>query len=322
MNECKLLLKPDSITVEAFSPLKAKVVLEPFERGFGHTLGNALRRILLSSIAGAAPTEVTIQGVEHEYSTIDGVREDLVELLLNIKGVVVNFNGATEARLRLVKEGPCVVTAKDIQGTHEVDIVNPDHVIAYLEAGGKMDMEIRFELGRGYVPSTARNAEDKTIGAIGLDASFSPVRKVAYAVEAARVGQRTDLDRLVLEIETNGCVSPEEALRQAAYILVSQLGVFTGIEAPVALESKQEEQKPSVDPQLSRPVEDLELTMRSSNCLRAENICLIGDLVMRSEQELLKTPNLGRKSLNEIKDALQARNLSLGMKIDGWPVTI
>lgn len=312
------LLKPESIKVEAVSPACAKVVMEPFERGFGHTLGNALRRILLSSISGASVVKVKIEGVDHEYSTLEGLREDVVELLLNLKGVVAKLHGCESACLRLEKSGPGPVLASDIAGTHEVEIVNPGHVIGHLEAGGKLAMDIWLENGRGYVPATARPEGEKAIGEIWLDASHSPIARVAYAVEAARVGQRTDLDRLCVEIQTNGSVTPEEAIRQAAGILVSQLAVFSDIEAPAAQAVEEKKSAPEVDPQLSRPVEELELTMRSSNCLRAENICLIGDLVQRSEQELLKTPNLGRKSLNEIKDALAARGLSLGMKIEGW----
>src|SRR5512138_1980785 len=303
------LLKPRIIDVQSMSPFHAKVVMEPFERGYGHTLGNALRRVLLSSMPGYAPTEVKITGVLHEYSALDGVQEDVVDILLNLKGVV----------LKLAKNGEGAVTAADIEPNHDVEIINPDHVIAHLTAGGKLEMEIKVEKGRGYQPATARVKPEggRTIGSILLDASFSPVRRVSYAVESARVEQRTDLDKLVLDIETNGVVEPEQAVRYAASVLVEQLSVFAdlqGSESPAA-----ERASPQVDPILLRPVDDLELTVRSANCLKAENIYYIGDLIQRSETELLKTPNLGRKSLNEIKEVLASRGLSLGMKLENWP---
>ncbi len=313
------LLKPRSIDVQNLSPVHARVVMEPFERGYGHTLGNALRRILLSSMEGYAPTEVTIDGVLHEYSTLDGVREDVVDLLLNLKGVVLKLHSRSEASLRLSKSGEGVVTAGDIETTHDVEIINPDHVIAHLAPGGKLDMQIKVEKGRGYVPGNVRptSGETKAIGRIVLDASFSPVRRVSYTVESARVEQRTDLDKLVMDIETNGAVDPEEAVRYAASVLMDQLSVFANLEGtgPTV-----EPQKPSqVDPILLRPVDDLELTVRSANCLKAENIYYIGDLIQRTETELLKTPNLGRKSLNEIKEVLASRGLTLGMKLENWP---
>lgn len=313
------LLKPRIIDVQNVTPLLARVTMEPFERGFGHTLGNALRRILLSSLPGCAATEVSIEGVLHEYSTLDGVREDIVDVLLNLKGVVLKLHNRGEALLRLSKSGDGVVTAGDIETTHDVEIINPDHVIAHLAPGGKLDMEIKVEEGRGYVPANTRpaNEESKTIGRVMLDASFSPVRRVSYMVESARVEQRTDLDRLVIEIETNGAVDPEEAIRYAARVLMDQLSVFAELEGtePEGPVTKQEE----VDPVLLRPVDDLELTVRSANCLKAENIYYIGDLIQRTETELLKTPNLGRKSLNEIKEVLATRGLTLGMKLENWP---
>jgi DNA-directed RNA polymerase subunit alpha len=293
--------------------------MEPFERGFGHTLGNALRRILLSSMPGYAPTEVQIEGVLHEYSTLDGVREDVVDILLNLKGVVLKLHNRSEAYLRLSRNGEGVVTAGDIEVTHDVEIVNPEHVIAHVAPGGKLDLQFKIEQGRGYVPGTVRqgSSENKAIGHIVLDASFSPVRRVSYSVESARVEQRTDLDRLVMDVETNGAVEPEEAVRYAARVLVDQLSVFAELEgtAPAV-----EQRKPAViDPILLRPVDDLELTVRSANCLKAENIYYIGDLIQRTENELLKTPNLGRKSLNEIKEVLASRGLTLGMKLENWP---
>ena len=312
------LLKPRIIDVQSVSPVEAKVVMEPFERGFGHTLGNALRRILLSSMPGYAPTEVSIDGVLHEYSTIDGVQEDVVDILLNLKGIVFKLHNREVVTLKLAKEGEGVIRAGDIELPHDVEIINPEHVIAHLSTAGKLAMEIKVEKGRGYVPGNVRNLGDaKTIGQLVLDASFSPVRRVAYSVENARVEQRTDLDKLIVDIETNGVVEPEEAIRYAARVLIEQLSVFADLEgtAPVAEASKPAQ----VDPVLLRPVDDLELTVRSANCLKAENIYYIGDLIQRTENELLKTPNLGRKSLNEIKEVLAARGLTLGMKLENWP---
>jgi len=316
-------LKPRSIEVEAQGQHRAKIIMEPFERGYGHTLGNALRRILLSSMTGYAPTEVQITGVVHEYSTITGVREDVVDILLNLKGVVFKLHNREEVTLVLRKHGQGAVLASDIELPHDVEIVNPDHVIANLTESGKLEMQIKVEKGRGYVPGNVRAlSEDRahTIGRIVLDASFSPVRRVSYAVENARVEQRTDLDKLVLDVETNGVVSPEEAVRQSARILMDQISVFAALEgAGDSYENVAARGTPQVDPVLLRPVDDLELTVRSANCLKAENIYYIGDLIQRTENELLKTPNLGRKSLNEIKEVLSARGLTLGMRLDNWP---
>lgn len=316
------LLKPKSVQVEQLSTHRAKVVLEPFERGYGHTLGNALRRVLLSSMPGYAPTEVTIAGVLHEYSSIDGVHEDVVNILLNLKGVVFKLHNRDEVTLSLRKDSEGVVSAADIQTPHDVEIVNPDHVIANLSAGGKLDMQIKVEKGRGYVPGTLRRHGDessRSIGRIVLDASFSPVRRVSYTVESARVEQRTDLDKLILDIETSGAISAEDAVRASAKILVEQLAVFAQLEGgdiDIAPPSRSGAQ---FDPVLLRPVDELELTVRSANCLKAENIYYIGDLIQRTENELLKTPNLGRKSLNEIKEVLASRGLTLGMKLESWP---
>jgi DNA-directed RNA polymerase subunit alpha len=312
-------LKPRIIDVQAVSPFHAKVTMEPFERGYGHTLGNALRRTLLSSMPGFAATEVKIAGVLHEYSTIDGVQEDVVDILLNLKGIVFRLHNRDEAILSLKKAGEGVVTAADIEPMHDVEIVNPDHVIAHLTAGGKLDAQIKVEKGRGYVAAvTRRGAEDtRSVGGLMLDASYSPVRRVSYAVESARVEQRTDLDKLVIDIETNGAIDPEEAVRYAARVLVEQLSVFADLKGtPALIEEKKATQ---IDPVLLRPVDDLELTVRSANCLKAENIYYIGDLIQRTETELLKTPNLGRKSLNEIKEVLASRGLTLGMKLENWP---
>lgn len=316
------LLKPKTINVEQLSANRAKVTLEPFERGYGHTLGNALRRVLLSSMVGHAPTEVTIAGVVHEYSSIDGVQEDVVNMLLNLKGVVFKLHNRDEVTLSLRKDGEGVVTAADIQTPHDVEIVNPSHAIATLSQGAKLDMQIKVEKGRGYVPGSMRRGDDpsRAIGRIVLDASFSPIKRVSYTVESARVEQRTDLDKLVLEIETNGSIGPEEAVRASAKILVEQLAVFAQLEgAELNFESAPQRSSQQFDPILLRPVDELELTVRSANCLKAENIYYIGDLIQRTENELLKTPNLGRKSLNEIKEVLASRGLTLGMKLENWP---
>jgi len=313
------LLKPRIIEVQNLGQFHAKVTMEPFERGYGHTLGNALRRILLSSMAGFAPTEVNISGVLHEYSTIDGVQEDVVDLLLNLKGIVLKLHNRDEAVLNLRKQGESVVTAGDIETTHDVEIINPGHVIAHLAAGGKLDMQIKVEQGRGYIPATARAdaKEGRTIGSILLDASFSPVKRVSYAVESARVEQRTYLDKLIMDVETNGVIEPEEAIRHSARVLMDQLSTFADFQGTPPL--VEQPSRPQVDPILLRPVDDLELTVRSANCLKAENIYYIGDLIQRTETELLKTPNLGRKSLNEIKEVLASRGLTLGMKLENWP---
>ena len=318
------LLKPKTINVEQIGTNRAKVALEPFERGYGHTLGNALRRVLLSSMPGYAATEVTIAGVLHEYSSIDGIQEDVVNILLNLKGVVFKLHNRDEVTLSLRKEGDGIVTAADIQTPHDVEVINPDHVIAHLSHGGKLDMQIKIEKGRGYVPGTMRRHGDeptKSIGRIVLDASFSPVKRVSYTVESARVEQRTDLDKLVVEIETNGAISAEDAVRASAKILVEQLAVFAQLEGNelAAFDSPAPRGSSQFDPILLRPVDELELTVRSANCLKAENIYYIGDLIQRTENELLKTPNLGRKSLNEITEVLASRGLTLGMKLESWP---
>ena len=313
------LLKPRIIDVQSLSPVHAKVVMEPFERGYGHTLGNALRRILLSSMPGYAATKVSIDGVLHEYSTIDGVQEDVVDILLNLKGVVFKLHNREEAVLQLSKEGEGIVRAGDIVVSHDVEIINPEHVIAHLSSGGKLALELKVEKNRGYLPGNLRQLADagKSIGKLVLDASFSPVRRVSYFVESARVEQRTDLDKLIMEIETNGVIEPEEAIRTAARILMEQLSVFADLEGTAL--PVEHQKAAQVDPLLLRPVDDLELTVRSANCLKAENIYYIGDLIQRTENELLKTPNLGRKSLNEIKEVLAARGLTLGMKLENWP---
>ena len=313
-------LKPRQIDVDTLSATRAKVSMQPFERGFGHTLGNALRRILLSSMNGFAPTEVSITNVLHEYSTLDGVKEDVVDILLNIKGIVFKLHGGrTEVVLSLKKSGAGVVRASDFELPHDVEIINPEQIICNLSDSGSIEMEVKVEQGRGYQTVSGNRAtrEQSKIGAMQLDASFSPIVRVSFDVEAARVEQRTDLDNLILDIETNGSIDPEEAVRMAARILIDQMSIFADLEGTPA--EVEEEKAPPIDPVLLRPVDDLELTVRSANCLKAEDIYYIGDLIQRTETELLKTPNLGRKSLNEIKEVLASKGLTLGSKLESWP---
>ena len=314
-------LKPRIVDVQSVNERTAKVVLEPLERGFGHTLGNALRRILLSAMPGCAVTGVEIEGVLHEYSAIEGVQEDVMEIMLNLKGVALLMHNRDEATLRLSKKGPGQVTAGDIVIDHDIEVINPDYVIANLTKGGELNMTLKVELGRGYEPATvraaARDDESKPIGSLQLDASFTPVSRVSYNVDAARVEQRTNLDKLIIEIETNGTLDPEEAIRRAATILQDQVSVFVDLQGKQEVEPESPEA--DIDPILLRPVDDLELTVRSANCLKAESIYFIGDLIQRTEVELLKTPNLGKKSLTEIKDVLASRGLSLGMRLENWP---
>jgi DNA-directed RNA polymerase subunit alpha len=314
------VLRPRGLGIERIAPNRAKVVVEPLERGYGHTLGNALRRVLLSSIPGFAITEVEIDGVLHEYTTVEGLQEDVIEVLLNLKDVAIRMHNTDATVISLQKQGSGTVTAGDIKVDHNVEIVNPEHVICHLTKDSGINMRLKVERGFGYQPAAARQRPDEETRAIGrlmLDASFSPVRRVAYAVEAARVEQRTDLDKLVLDIETNGTIDAEEAVRAAADILSDQLSVFGDFS-----QRERGAVKPAtagVDPVLLRPIDDLELTVRSANCLKAENIYYIGDLIQKTEVELLKTPNLGKKSLTEIKEVLAQRGLSLGMKLEGWP---
>lgn len=312
------LLKPRLVDVQKTSGTKARVVLEPLERGFGHTLGNALRRILLSSMPGAAVVDVQIEGVLHEYSTIEGVQEDVIEILLNLRELAIRMHGKNEATVFISKKGPGVVRASDIQLDPDVEIVNGGHVIANLTKAGDLKMRMTIAKGRGYVPAVSRESEEeRPIGGLLLDASFSPVRRVSYSVESARVDQRTNLDKLIIELETNGTVDPEDAIREAASILQEQLRHFIDLKGRT--EEKPKAEEPDIDPVLLRSVDDLELTVRSANCLKAENIFYIGDLIQRTEVELLKTPNLGKKSLTEIKDVLASRGLSLGIRLENWP---
>lgn len=319
-------LKPRIVKVEPVDGRRshARISLEPLERGFGHTLGNALRRILLSSMSGCAVTEVEIQGVLHEYTTLEGVQEDVLEILLNLKELAISIEGKDEATFTLSRRGPGPVTAADIALDHTAEIANPDLVIANLTGDGELSMTLTVRRGRGYEPATQREAEsgdERPIGKLPLDASFSPVRRVAIDVQSARVEQRTNLDRLVIDLETNGTIDPKGAIQKSAAILRDQLSSFVALEGIQQPDDGEEAvpDQPPIDPILLRPVDDLELTVRSANCLKAENIYLIGDLIQRTEVELLKTPNLGKKSLTEIKDVLATRGLSLGMRLENWP---
>jgi DNA-directed RNA polymerase subunit alpha len=313
-------LRPRLVEAKTVDNKYSKITIEPLERGFGHTLGNALRRIMLSSMPGCAVTEVRIEGVLHEYSTLDGVQEDVIDILMNLKSLPVIMHTRNEAVVTLRKRGPGVATAADIELVDDIELVNPDHHIATLSQDAELDMEITIRRGRGYETAESRmkdTDETRSVGVIQLDASFSPINKISYAVEDARVEQLTDLDRLVLEIESNGTIDPEVAVRRAATILHDQISVFVNLEESMV--QNQVEEEPEIDPSLLKPVDDLELTVRSANCLKAENIYYIGDLVQHTETELLKTPNLGKKSLTEIKDVLAQRNLTLGVKLENWP---
>ncbi|MBS3785452.1 MAG: DNA-directed RNA polymerase subunit alpha [Gammaproteobacteria bacterium] len=315
----KDFLKPRVVEVDAVNDQRAKITLEPLERGFGHTLGNALRRVLLSSMPGYAVTEVEIEGVLHEYTAVEGVQEDVVDILLNLKNLAVRLVGREEATLRLQKKGPGVVTAADIAAEGNVEVKNPELVICNLTKAGEISMTITVSKGRGYEPATSRDDdEDRGTGRLAIDATYSPVRRVSYNVESARVEQRTDLDKLVMDIETSGVVEPEEAIRLAASVLRDQLSVFVDLEGGEH-EVEPVRKEPEVDPVLLRPIDDLELTVRSANCLKAETIHFVGDLVQKTEVELLKTPNLGKKSLNEIKEVLAQHGLQLGMRLENWP---
>ncbi|MCH9716821.1 MAG: DNA-directed RNA polymerase subunit alpha [Gammaproteobacteria bacterium] len=317
------MLTPKALKVQFDAPNHSRIVLEPLERGFGHTLGNALRRILISSMPGAAITEVTIDGVLHEYSTLEGVQEDVINILLNLKDVAIKMHAGETATLTLSKKGPCQVTAGDIQLSNDVEIVNPDLVIANVNQHGSLDMTLTVEKGIGFhiTDTFVRYLEEdlpkKAVGSLKVDNTYSPVKKVAYSVDNARVENRTDLDKLTIELQTDGTLDPEEAIRLSANILQRQLKAFVDINLEEVASDVNEQH--GFDPLLLRPVDDLELTVRSANCLKAENIYFIGDLVQKSENELLKTPNLGKKSLTEIKDVLASRTLSLGMDLENWP---
>ncbi|QJC37771.1 DNA-directed RNA polymerase subunit alpha [Enterobacteriaceae endosymbiont of Donacia bicoloricornis] len=323
-NSVTEFLKPKLVDIEHIGNNSIKVTLEPLERGFGHTLGNALRRILLSSIPGYAVTEVEIEGILHEYSIKEGIKEDIIEILLNLKKLAIKIeNNKKEVVLILKKTGIGIVRASDISYGNDIKIVNKNHIICHItNINTSINMKIKIELGRGYVAAHTKInnnfQKDHKIGRLLLDASYSPIKKIIYNVESARVEQRTDLDKLIIEMETNGTIDPEQAIRKAATILAEQLESFVNLK-DIKQKKEIKEEKPDFDPILLHSVDDLELTVRSANCLKTESIHLIGDLVQRTEVELLKTPNLGKKSLTEIKDILASRGLSLGMRLDNWP---
>ncbi len=311
-------LKPKLVESTNTGTNEYRIILEPLERGFGHTLGNALRRTLLSSMVGSAITEVAIDGVMHEFSTIDGVQEDVLDILLNLKEVSVALNTSDTAEVIIDKKGPCEITVADIEanGT-DISVFNNDKVIATVNAGGHMRMTLKIGTGIGYDTAVTRDDDSSTIGGMQLDASFSPIKRVSFTVEAARVDQKVNLDKLNIIVETNGSVNAEEAVKRAATILQDQLSSF--VELELVEEEAALPTSDDFDPQLLAAVDELELTVRSANCLKAEQIYYIGDLIQKSEQDLLRTPNLGRKSLNEIKEVLTEKGLDLGTAIDNWP---
>ena len=311
------LIKPTNLDIES-SDNKAKIVVEPLERGFGLTLGNALRRVLLSSLQGGAVTAIKINGVLHEFSVIPGVREDVTDIVLNIKCLAVAVNGEGPKTMTLKAEGPCEVTAAMIETGHDVEIKNPDLVICNLDAGAKINMELTVNTGKGYVPAALNKAPDAPIGVIAVDAIYSPVRKVSYKVDNTRVGQATDYDKLTMVVETNGVVTPEDAVAYAARILQDQLKPFINFDEPEA-EAEVEKEELPFNKNLLKKVDELELSVRSANCLKNDNIVYIGDLVQKTEAEMLRTPNFGRKSLNEIKEVLAKMGIHLGMDTPGWP---
>ncbi|RDD61656.1 DNA-directed RNA polymerase subunit alpha [Ferruginivarius sediminum] len=315
------LIKPNKLDIQAGADPKrlAKVVAEPLERGFGLTLGNALRRVLLSSLQGAAVTSIQIDGVLHEFSSIPGVREDVTDVVLNIKALALRMHGEGPKRMRLRAEGPGEVKATQIETGHDIDVMNPELAICTLDDGARLDMEMTVETGKGYVAGTQNRPEDAPIGLIPVDAVFSPVRKVAYRVENTRVGQVTDYDKLTMDVETNGAVKPDDAVALAARILQDQLQLFINFEEPQGREEEEKASELPFNKNLLRKVDELELSVRSANCLKNDNIVYIGDLVQKTEAEMLRTPNFGRKSLNEIKEVLAQMGLSLGMDVSGWP---
>ncbi len=315
------LIKPPKLEIipGARPDREATLVAEPLERGFGVTLGNALRRILLSSLQGAAITAAQIDGVLHEFSTIPGVREDVTDIVLNLKALAMRMHSETPKRMYLKVRGPAVVTAGMIEVGHDIEIMDPDHVICHLDQDAELSMEMTARIGRGYVPGTANKSEDAPIGLVAIDAIYSPVRKVAYRVDHARVGQVTDYDKLTIQLETNGAVTPEDAVALAARILQDQLALFVNFEEPRPASISESRPELPFNPHLLRKVDELELSVRSANCLKNDNIVYIGDLVQKTEAEMLRTPNFGRKSLNEIKEVLSQMGLSLGMEVPGWP---
>ena len=315
------LIKPNKLQVDGGTDPKreATVVAEPLERGFGLTLGNALRRVLLSSLQGAAVTSVQIEGVLHEFSSIPGVREDVTDIVLNIKAIALRMHGEGPKRMRLKADGPGEVRAGQIEAGHDIEIMNPDLVLCTLDQGAKLSVGFTVQSGKGYVAASQNRAEDAPIGLIPVDALFSPVRKISYKVENTRVGQVTDYDKLSMQIETNGAVTPEDSVALAARILQDQLQLFINFEEPRAAEKEGAVAEPPFNKNLLRKVDELELSVRSANCLKNDNIVYIGDLVQKTEAEMLRTPNFGRKSLNEIKEVLAQMGLHLGMEIPNWP---
>lgn len=315
------LIKPNKVEVSATkNPNRyGTVVVEPLERGYGLTLGNALRRVLLSSLQGAAVTSIKVDGVLHEFSSIPGVREDVTDIVLNIKNIALRMHSENSKKLRLVAEGPCEVKAGMIEASSDVEIINPELVICTLGDKAKLSMELTVSMGKGYRPAAQNRHEDAPIGVIPVDSIFSPVRKVSYKVEDTRVGQITDYDKLILDLETNGTVKPEDAVAFAARILQDQLQVFVNFQEPEAVTKDEVKDELPFSRHLLRKVEELELSVRSANCLKNDNIVYIGDLVQKTEADMLRTPNFGRKSLNEIKEVLAGMGLHLGMKVEGWP---
>jgi DNA-directed RNA polymerase subunit alpha len=315
------LIKPEKLEVEpgADPARTATVIAEPLERGFGMTLGNAIRRVLLSSLQGAAVTAVQIDGVLHEFSTVPGVREDVTDIVLNIKQLALRMHGEGPKRMALTATGPGEVRAGQIQAGHDIDIMNPDLVLCTLDDGVKFGMEFTVNVGKGYVPAAENRPEDAPIGLIPVDSIYSPVRRVSYKVEPTRVGQVTNYDRLLLTVETNGAVTPEDSVALAARILQDQLQLFINFDEPQQLRAEEPQDDLPFNRNLLRKVDELELSVRSANCLKNDNIVYIGDLVQKTEQEMLRTPNFGRKSLNEIKEVLSSMGLSLGMTVSGWP---
>ncbi|MCW0234534.1 MAG: DNA-directed RNA polymerase subunit alpha [Ferrovibrio sp.] len=315
------LIKPNKLVIEpgAVPGRTATIVAEPLERGFGLTLGNALRRVLLSSLQGAAVTSIKIDGVLHEFSSIPGVREDVTDIVLNIKSMALKMHGEGPKRMHLNAQGPCEVTAKMIETGHDIEVMDPNHVLCTLDAGANIRMELTVETGKGYVPASANRPEDAPIGLIPVDALYSPVRKVSYKVENTREGQILDYDKLTVQLETNGAIKPEDAVAYAARILQDQLQLFINFEEPKAESREKITSEPEFNPNLLRRVDELELSVRSANCLKNDNIVYIGDLIQKTEAEMLRTPNFGRKSLNEIKEVLAQMGLHLGMHVPNWP---
>lgn len=315
------LIKPSKLSIDAKAEpsREATIVAEPLERGFGLTLGNSLRRVLLSYLQGAAVTSVQIDGVLHEFSSIPGVQEDVTDMILNIKSIALRMHGEGPKRMTLKAKGPGEVKASAIETGHDIEIMDPEHVVCTLDAGAEIAMEFTVETGKGYVPAAQNRPEDAPIGLIPVDALYSPVRKVAYKVENTRVGRVTDYDKLSMKVETNGALSPEDAVALAARILQDQLQLFITFDEPAVEARIEPSAEPAFNPNLLRKVDELELSVRSANCLKNENIVYIGDLVQKSEAEMLRTPNFGRKSLNEIKDVLIQMGLQLGMEVSDWP---